>query len=87
MPRRCGDKNQSKFLSMLLQYLCHPFTLFNFLVTTITIPGHDYSTCHMSFHHDWPELDSPEHLGTMICDGTMRSGMVLRGMGTGTGSS
>ena len=30
---------------------------------------------------------SPEHLGTMICDGTIRSGMVLRGVGTGTGSS
>ena len=29
----------------------------------------------------------PEHRGTMICEGTMRSGMVLRGMGTGTGSS
>ena len=31
--------------------------------------------------------NSPEHRWTMICDGTIRSGMVLRGIGTGTGSS
>jgi len=30
---------------------------------------------------------SPEHLGTMICEGTIMSGIVFRGMGTGTGSS
>ena len=30
---------------------------------------------------------SPEHLGTMICEGTIMSGIVFRGTGTGTGSS